>query len=45
MIKKEFLMLKFSFSKSDFSKLSFVVADDEITLTMKNIEVILDYHL
>ena len=40
-------MLKSSFNKSDFSKLTLTVGDDEISSssTAKNLGVILDSHL
>ena len=46
MIKKEYHMQKSSFNKSDFSKLSLAVGEDEISpsLTAENL-VILDCHL
>ena len=45
--KTEFLMLKSSFNKSDFSKLTLTVGDDEISSssTAKNLGVILDSYL
>ena len=45
--KTEFLMLKSSFNKSDFSKLILTVGDDEISSSSsaKNLGVILDSHL
>ena len=47
MIKSEFLMLKSSFNKSDFIKLSLSVDDGEISSssTAKNFGVILGCHL
>ena len=45
--KTEFMMLKSSFNKSDFNKLTLAVGDDDISSssTAKNIGIILDCHL